>query len=189
MLSAELGALARAAVDDPAALATYHEALRARVFGGHGHLGEYLGVEVVSVAADHVVMRLPWRKELRRQGDIFHGGALMALADHVAGCLFNTDPRNAAAGNTGVTTDFTVSFLRAAEPGEAVVATGTMLRRGRNVTFMQIDVAGEASGKTIAACRTTYVTVPVARVGVRPPPAPSAASPAGPAHDGSREPR
>ncbi len=158
-------ALARAAAEDDAALAAYYEALRARVFGGDGHLGKTLGVEVLSVERDRVTMRLPWRKELQRGGGIFHGGSLMALADHVAGCLFNSDPRVAASGSTGLTTDFHATFLRAAEPGEAVVATGTVLRRGRSVTFMQIDVHAEGSGRTIASCRATYVTVPMEKVG------------------------
>jgi 1,4-dihydroxy-2-naphthoyl-CoA hydrolase len=162
----EFLALARAAVDgDDASLAAYHAALQAHVFGGEGHLGEHLGVEVVSVARDAVTMRLPWRRQLRRAGDIFHGGAIMALGDHVAGCLFNTDPRVPASGSTGLTTDFNVSFLRGAEPGEAILGTGTVLRRGRTVTFMQIDVRGERSGRTIATCRTTYLTVPMDRVG------------------------
>ena len=73
-------------------------------------------------------------------------------------------PRVAAAGSTGLTTDFSVSFLRAAEQGEAALATGWVLRRGRNVTFMQIDVRAETSGRTIATCRTTYITVPRASI-------------------------
>ena len=158
--------LARAAVaGDDASLSDYHAALQSHVFGGQGHLGEHLGIEVLSVARDAVTMRLPWRRELRRAGDIFHGGAIMALGDHVAGCLFNTDPRVVASGSTGLTTDFNISFLRGAEPGEAIVATGAVLRRGRNVTFMQIDVRGERSGRTIATCRTTYLTVLAERVG------------------------
>jgi uncharacterized protein (TIGR00369 family) len=159
-------ALARAAVaGDDASLSAYYAALQSHVFGGQGHLGQHLGVEVLSVARDAVTMRLPWRRELRRAGDIFHGGAIMALGDHVAGCLFNTDPRVVAADSTGLTTDFNISFLRGAEPGEAIVGTGVVLRRGRNVTFMQIDVRGERSGRTIATCRTTYLTVLVERVG------------------------
>jgi len=159
-------ALARAAVGgDAAALSAYYSALQSHVFGGEGHLGQHLGVEVVSVARDAVTMRLPWRRELRRAGDIFHGGAIMALGDHVAGCLFNTDPRVPASGSTGLTTDFNISFLRGAQPGEAIVGVGTVLRRGRNVTFMQIDVRAEQSGRTIATCRTTYLTVSMDRVG------------------------
>jgi uncharacterized protein (TIGR00369 family) len=153
--------LARAAVDgDAAALDTYLAALKARGTNRRGHFGSHLGIEVLDVQPDRVTMRMPWRAELRRGGGIFHGGAIMALADHVAGCVFNTDPRIAAAGSTGMTTDFSVSFLRAGEQGEAAVATGWVLRRGRRVTFMQIDVRAEGSGHTIATCRTTYVTVP-----------------------------
>jgi uncharacterized protein (TIGR00369 family) len=167
MIPDEFLPLARAAAaGDEEALRAFHAALQARVFGaGEGHLGRTLGVEVVSVGTDRVTMRLPWRPALRRGGGIFHGGAIMALADHVAGCVFNSDPRVAVAGATGVTTDFHVAFLRAAEPGEAIVAEGTVLRRGRNVTFLQIDVHAERSGRTIATCRTTYHTVPKASVG------------------------
>jgi 1,4-dihydroxy-2-naphthoyl-CoA hydrolase len=166
MLPPDVLALAGAAVaGDTAALAAYHAFLQSHVFGGEGHLGRTLGVEVLSVALDAVTMRLPWRPEVRRMGDIFHGGAIMALGDHVAGCLFNTDPRVAVSRSTGLTTDFNVAFLRAAQPGEAIVGVGSVLRRGRHVTFMQIDVHGEHSGRTIAMCRTTYLSVPLERVG------------------------
>jgi 1,4-dihydroxy-2-naphthoyl-CoA hydrolase len=152
--------LARAAVGgDPAALATYLAGLKARVTTRREHFGAHLGIEVLDVQSDRVTMRMAWRPELRRGGGIFHGGAIMALADHVAGCVFNTDPRISAAGSTGLTTDFSVSFLRAAEQGESALATGWVLRRGRNVTFMQIDVQAEGSGRTIATCRATYMTV------------------------------
>jgi len=158
--------LARAAVaGTPGALDAYLAALRDRVFGGPGHFGAHVGIEILEVLPERVTMRLPWRAELQRQGDIFHGGAIMALADHVGGCLFHTDPRPAASSATGLTTDFSMSFLRAAKRGEALLARGTVLRRGRNVTFLQVDVLGEGSGLAIATCRTTYLTVVAAKVG------------------------
>jgi len=158
--------LARAAAaGDAGALEAYLATLKDRISTRGVHLGSHLGIETVEVAPDRVTMRMPWRRELRRGGGIFHGGAIMALADQVAGCLFSTDPRVAAATCTGLTTDFNVSFLRAAEQGEAIVATGTVLRRGRKVTFMQIEVRGETSGRVVATCRTTYLTVARANVG------------------------
>jgi uncharacterized protein (TIGR00369 family) len=108
-------------------------------------------------------MRLPWRRELRRGGGIFHGGAIMALADHVAGCLFMADPRVAAAGHTGVTTDFHASFLRAAAPGEGLVAEGWVLRRGRNMTFMEINVRTEGAAVLLTRCVTTYLSIPATK--------------------------
>jgi uncharacterized protein (TIGR00369 family) len=156
-----------AAAGDTAALQAYLAALKDRGFSRGVHLGSHMGIEILEVASDRVTMRMPWRRELRRAGGIFHGGAIMALADHVAGCLFNTDPRIAAADATGLTIDFNVSFLRAAAPGEAIVAVGTVLRRGRTVTFMQIDVQAETSGHSVATCRTTYLTVPRTRVSTK----------------------
>jgi 1,4-dihydroxy-2-naphthoyl-CoA hydrolase len=152
--------LAIAAVGgDAAALQAYLDALRSRLAARRQNFATHLGIEAIDVQSDRVTMRLPWRADLRRGGGIFHGGAIMALADHVAGTVFNTDPRVAAAGQTGLTTDFNVSFLRSAEPGEAVVATGWVLRRGRNVTFMQVDVHAEVSKHLLATCRTTYLVV------------------------------
>lgn len=160
--------LAIAAVGgDPAAVEAYLEALKMRGTVRRDHLGAHLGIEPVVVRSDRVTMRMAWRPELRRGGGIFHGGAIMALADHVAGTVFNTDPRVPAAGGTGLTTDFNISFLRSAEPGEAVVATGWVLRRGRNLTFMQIDVRAETSQKEIATCRTTYLAVSRSSIAAR----------------------
>jgi uncharacterized protein (TIGR00369 family) len=145
---------------DSAALAAYLEGLKQRGAARRDHFGAHLGVEILEILSDRVTMRMPWRPELRRGGGIFHGGAIMALADHVAGSVFNTDPRVPASGSTGLTTDFNVSFLSSAEPGEALLATGWVLKRGRTVTFMQVDIRAEDSGRTVAICRATYVTVP-----------------------------
>jgi 1,4-dihydroxy-2-naphthoyl-CoA hydrolase len=158
--------LARAAAaGDEGALASYLDMLKGRIVARGVHLGSHLGIETLEVKPDKVVMRMPWKRELRRGGGVFHGGAIMALADQVAGCLFNTDPRVAAASATGLTTDFNVSFLKALPPGEALVATGSVLRRGRQMTFMQIEVRGESEGTPVAICRTAYLTVPRAKVG------------------------
>jgi 1,4-dihydroxy-2-naphthoyl-CoA hydrolase len=154
-----------AAAGDEGALEAYLAMLKNRIVTRGVHLGSHLGIETLEVAPDRVTMRMPWRREVRRGGGIFHGGAIMALADQVAGCLFNTDPRVAAAACTGLTTDFNISFLRAAEQGEAIVGVGKVLRRGRKITFMQIDVRGETSGREVATCRTTYLTVARANVG------------------------
>jgi uncharacterized protein (TIGR00369 family) len=164
MSRASIEQLASAALGgDADALRDFHAATAA-FFGGQDHLGGHLGIEVVGVTTERVTMRMAWRRELQRAGAIFHGGAIMALADHVAGCLFSADPRVVAAGDTGLTTDFHTAFLRGAAPGEALIAEGTALRRGRNITFMQIDVRSEA-GPLVATCRTTYLTVAARRVG------------------------
>jgi 1,4-dihydroxy-2-naphthoyl-CoA hydrolase len=145
---------------DGAALDAYLEALKRRNSERREHLGAHLGIELLEILPDRVSMRMPWRPELRRGGGIFHGGAIMALADHVGGTVLNTDPRILASGSTGMTTDFNISFLRAVEPGQAVVATGWVLRRGRRMTFMQVEIRGETSPKVVAICRATYVIVP-----------------------------
>jgi uncharacterized protein (TIGR00369 family) len=155
---------ASAAAGDPAALRDYYNALR-HVFGGPDQMGAHLGIEILELTVEKVVMRMPWRRELRRWGDIFHGGAIMALADHVGGCLFTADPRVIAAGNAGVTTDFHTSFLRAAAPGEGLIAEGIAQRRGRSMTFIEVDVRTEGAGTLVARCMTTYLALPFGSIG------------------------
>ena len=74
--------------------------------------------------AERVVMRMPWRRELRRGGGVFHGGAIMALADQVAGCLFNTDPRVPAAGRDRADDRLQRLVLAGARAGRGPLATG-----------------------------------------------------------------
>jgi hypothetical protein len=40
----------------------------------------------------------------------------MSLADHIAGCVFNLDPRPIATGTAGLTTDFGTTLLHATPP-------------------------------------------------------------------------
>jgi 1,4-dihydroxy-2-naphthoyl-CoA hydrolase len=165
MVLPPLEPIARAAVaGDPGALDAFHAAI-AQLFATGDQLGNYLGIEILEVTSERVTMRMPWRPELQRAGGIFHGGAIMALADHVGGCLFNSDPRVVAAGETGLTTDFHASFLRVAAPREALLAEGTVLKRGRRITFIQVDVKSEGTGRILAACRATYAAAASNKVG------------------------
>jgi 1,4-dihydroxy-2-naphthoyl-CoA hydrolase len=99
--------------------------------------GKTLGAELVAGGPEEVRARLAWAAELCTAGGALHGGAIMALADGVAGtCAFLNLPD----GATGTATiSSSTSFLRAVRDGH-VEAVARPLRVGRSVVVIETDV-------------------------------------------------
>ncbi len=115
-----------------------------------------LGIEVADAhAPGHVTLRLPLTDALgtRRPG-IMHGGAIASLIDAAAGAATSTLREPDDETWTGqATLDLNVTFLSAAT-GPAV-ASATVLRNTRTLSFVQVDVTSEA-GDLLAVGRATY---------------------------------
>lgn len=112
-----------------------------------------LGVRVDAIDNDRVRLRLPYRDENSNPGRVLHGGVSASLID-IAGALsawtgFEVGPEMEAS-----TLDLSVNYLAAAI-GEEVIANATVLRRGKELTYSEIDVRS-ASGKRIAAGLVTH---------------------------------
>ena len=116
-------------------------------------LGTLLGIEIESIAADRVVLRLPFRNEVTTVGDIIHGGAISALIDSAAtaaawaGADLSKNPR-------GTTIALTVNFIAAAR-AQTIVADAHVTQRGKTITFCEV-AARDASGKLVATALVTY---------------------------------
>ena len=106
----------------------------------------------------HVTLRLAMRPELgTRRADVMHGGAIGSLVDAAAGAATATLRREDDETWTGqATTDLNVTFLNAATSD--LTAEGRVLRSGRSVAFVQVDVR-DAEGKAIAVGRATYMII------------------------------
>ena len=119
----------------------------------HSPFAGHLGIVLVSIEPDVAVLELPFAEHLATAGDMVHGGAISALVDTAAaasawsGAEPTADVRWATVG-------FSVSFLAAAR-GEALTATGRVIRRGRSICFCEVDVA-TAGGKPVARGLVTY---------------------------------
>ncbi len=113
-----------------------------------------LGLAVESVADGEARLRLPYADKNSNPGQALHGGVAASMID-IAGRLA------AATGFTGETTagavDVTVNYLAAAI-GEEIFATGRVLRRGKEISYAEVDVATGA-GKAIAKGLVTTRTV------------------------------
>ena len=111
-----------------------------------------LGLEIAEVKKDFCRMRLPFRPQLRTAAEIVHGGAIASLIDSagVVAVWSNVDPRVAR----GATIGLTVNYLAAAERVD-LTAEAQVIRRGRSVVFVDVDVTSPA-GERIAKGQVTY---------------------------------
>lgn len=111
-----------------------------------------LGLQITEVSPDFCRMYLPFRPELRTAGEVVHGGAIATLID-TAGVVAAWS--NVGPGVTrGATANLTVSFLAAAEAVD-LTAEARVIRRGRSIVFVDVDVI-TPSGERIAKGLVTY---------------------------------
>jgi uncharacterized protein (TIGR00369 family) len=101
-------------------------------------------------------MRLPFRPEVRTAGEVVHGGAISTLIDS-AGVVAAWS--NVTSSPTrGATANLSVSFLAAAQSTD-LLAEARVIRRGRSIVFVEIDVttlAGEAIAKGLLTYKLGY---------------------------------
>jgi uncharacterized protein (TIGR00369 family) len=111
-----------------------------------------LGLQIDEVRQDFCRMRLPFRPELRTAAEVVHGGAIASLIDSagVVAVWSNVDPR----ATRGATIDLTVNYLAAAM-GVDLTAAAQVIRRGRSVVFVDVNVTSP-TGEAIAKGLVTY---------------------------------
>ena len=105
-----------------------------------------LGVELANLAEGKLTLRLPYRDTNSNPGKALHGGCAASLG--IVGAQAVT--RSTLGEELGPfhTTSLQVNYLAAAI-GEEIHADATLLRRGKNMCFVEVDVA-TGEGKSIA---------------------------------------
>ena len=106
----------------------------------------------IAVRPDFCRLRLPFRSQLRTTGEVVHGGAIASLIDNagVAAVWSNVPPDI----TRGATASMTVHYLAAAEAVD-LIAEARVIRRGRSIVFVDIDVSAP-SGERIARGSLVY---------------------------------
>jgi len=117
-----------------------------------GTFAGVLGMEVTHVSPEHVQARLRVRPDLLQARGIVHGGALMALADTVAGIGAHV---NAPPGHPSVTVELKINLVRAARDG-AVHAEARPLHRGRTTSVWETRLTDD-TGSLIAVALSTHM--------------------------------
>jgi uncharacterized protein (TIGR00369 family) len=98
----------------------------------------HLGMRLESIGSDEAVLVLPFRPELATLGDTVHGGAIASLIDTagMAACWAADEEPASLAGST---VTLNVSYLAAAK-GQDLTARAVVTRRGRSMVFSEVRV-------------------------------------------------
>ena len=108
------------------------------------------GVELISAADGRARMRLAVSEKVQNMGGALHGGAAATLVDVVGTIAIITGDRG---HRPGVTTDLNVSYFA---PGRgAVIADATVLKSGRTLAYVCVDIRREDDGVLVAQGRMT----------------------------------
>lgn len=115
----------------------------------------WLGVAFDHVAADDVVLRVPFRAELTNDGANYHGGVIAAALD-TAGAAAAWSCRDPAAGVRASTVSMSVQYVGPCA-GVDLVCRATTVRRGRQLIFTEIHATrGSVDGAAVAHAVQTY---------------------------------
>jgi uncharacterized protein (TIGR00369 family) len=124
-----------------------------RQFLPHSPFVAHLGMQLTEMQSDLAVLTLPFTKALITIGTTVHGGAIASLID-TAAMLAAWSGAEVPANGRGTTVSLTVAYLAAAQQ-EDLRATARVLRRGRSLVYLDVDVQ-TASGTSVAKGLVTY---------------------------------
>ena len=113
----------------------------------------HLGIQLVDLQPDSAVLSLPFSETLVTVGATVHGGAIASLID-TAAMVAAWSGAEVPASRRGVTVSITVTYLAGAEK-EDLLAIARVLRRGRSLVYLGVDVK-TASQVAVAKGLVTY---------------------------------
>ena len=113
----------------------------------------YLGMQLTDMQPDVATLTLPFADALITIGTTVHGGAIASLIDTAAMVAAWSDA-SVPDSLRGTTVSLTVTYLAPAQH-EDIQATARVLRRGRSLVYLDVEVQS-ASGSSIARGLVTY---------------------------------
>jgi len=114
----------------------------------------FLGLQLGEVRQGEVSIHLDIRDELKQNQGVVHGGAIASLIDTASAFAVLTQ---IDLDERVTTTDLTIHYLRPAITGR-IVATARIIRGGRRLFVLSVDVLDDA-GAPIATALTTYIKI------------------------------
>ncbi len=111
-----------------------------------------LGVVTEEIAVDCARLRLPYQEDVTTIGDLVHGGAIASLVDIAATAAFWANP-DVDPGSRGTTIGFSINYLNGGR-GTDLVATATVIQRGRSICVCEVRVVAAAT--LVAGATVTY---------------------------------
>ncbi|MGS1118395.1 PaaI family thioesterase [Castellaniella sp. UC4442_H9] len=137
------------------------DALHARIQRDFDRSGlmKQLGAQLAQVLPGEVTIVLPYSPGVTQHLGYFHAGATTAIADTAGGFSAMTLTPD---DQTVLSVEFKINFMAPAQ-GESLEAVGRVLRRGRTITVVQIDVYALNAGerKSVALMQQTIMNLPL----------------------------
>lgn len=124
----------------------------AELFGTHGFDKALPGMKLVSAHGGKAVVRLEVTEAVQNWGGTLHGGAIATLVDDAGTCAIISKDRD---HRPGVTTDLNVSYFSPAPGGTFVLAEATVLKTGKTLAYVSVDIKREHDGVLAAQGRMT----------------------------------
>jgi acyl-coenzyme A thioesterase 13 len=121
-------------------------------FGQGGYDRSLAGMELIAAEGGRARVRLPVGEAVQNANGALHGGAVATLVDVVGTLAIMTADRD---HRPGVSTDLNVSWFAPAAGGSTVLVEATVLKTGRTLAFVQVDVRRELDGVLVAQGRMT----------------------------------
>jgi uncharacterized protein (TIGR00369 family) len=112
-----------------------------------------LGIKLKAAEIDHAELEMPFKESIVTIADIVHGGAISTLIDTAATAAAWSMPE-LPENPRGTTVALTVNFLAAAR-GTDLTASARVIRRGRTLCYIDIEVT-TPPGDLIAKGLVTY---------------------------------
>ena len=113
---------------------------------------EALGVEIVSVDAEHILLRMPMSDRVRQPYGLLHGGISMVLAETAASLHACWDVDLARSTPVGI--EINGSHLRSASDGH-ILAKGSVVRRSAKLAVHNVEIRHEETDRLLCLARVT----------------------------------
>lgn len=120
---------------------------------GASPFGAQLGLKLAELTDGRAVVTLPFQEAVCTMGDVVHGGAIGTLID-TAATLASWAGAEMPTNARGSTVSLNVVYLAAARSSD-LTATAVVLRRGKNLSYVDVDVK-DASDVPVAKGLVTY---------------------------------
>jgi acyl-coenzyme A thioesterase 13 len=110
------------------------------------------GFKLISSGEGRARVELPVATAVINPNGHLHGGALATLVDYAGTAAIVTADRQK---RPGVTTDLNVSYFAPTPGGDVAVAEASVLKIGKTLAFVTVDVRRASDGALVAQGRMT----------------------------------
>ena len=114
-----------------------------------------LGMRLVEMSDGSATIEMPYDQKLVGDPEtgVIHGGAVSALMDTCCGAAAMSHPDNLAGT---ATIDLRIDYMRAATPGQRIVARAECYHVTRTVAFVRATASDEDDTKPVAAATGAF---------------------------------